>query len=56
MKQQVDDSYKMTEGLSSYFSMDCQINIYNQISETLTQSLEGRQLNNFLEFMRTRQD
>ena len=46
----------MTEGLSVYFSIEHQINIYNQISEVMCKTLEGRQLNNFLEFMRARQD
>ena len=30
--------------------------VYNIVTETLTRCLEGKTLNNFLDFMRTRQD
>ena len=34
--------------------MDSQAVILNSISEVLTNSLEGRQLNNFIDFMQVR--
>ena len=55
-QSKVIDSFKMTESLSVYFCHEHSVNIFNQISEAMTHSLEGRQLNNFLEFMRERQD
>lgn len=52
VKDFVNDSAKMTENLSSYFCMEHEIKSYNSISEAMTRTLEGRQLNNFVEFMR----
>ena len=56
VKDQIGSSHKMTDALSNHFCMDYQILTYNIISETLEQSLEGKQKNNFLQFMRDKQD
>lgn len=47
----------MVEGLANYFgTMDNQVVMFNSIAEIMANSLEGRQLNNFIDFMQVRQD
>ena len=54
-KQKVEDSCELSKGLVNFFgTMDSQVVIFNSVSEVLTNSLEGRQLNNFINFMQTR--
>ena len=54
-KQKVEDSCQLSKGLVNFFgTMDSQAVILNSISEVLTNSLEGRQLNNFIDYMQVR--
>ena len=56
VRDQIEDSFKVTDAVSSFFCQENQIMVYNIVTETLTRCLEGKTLNNFLDFMRTRQD
>ena len=48
------ENYEMTKGLAHYHQQDNVTQVLNIISETMTQTLEGKQLNNFVTYMKDR--
>ena len=47
----------MVEGLANYFgTMDNQVVMFNSIAEIMANSLEDRQINNFIDYMQVRLD
>lgn len=56
VKKKINDNDKMAEAVGHYFQSEHQVYTMNLISSTLSKCLNGRELNNFIDVAKERQD